>query len=125
MNHLGRHTSARRRNRRGILSTGWIDVYLEPLERRIMMTDVTSVLALGGRAMSMAVTDSRPSRGLARPTVVERLAHVIPPPLAARGTTFSAVAGHSFDGKIATFVGVDTDQLARYTANVMWGDGTY
>jgi hypothetical protein len=75
----------------------------------------------GWHSIKITVTDARAGNE-SRNTAIESQAYIIPPPLAARGTTIDAVAGHTFNGKIATYVGIDTDQLDNYTANVSWGD---
>jgi hypothetical protein len=58
-----------------------------------------------------------------RGLVISQSLAVFPPPTACEAFPVSAVDGHAFRGTIATYTGLDTTQLNRYSANIDWGDG--
>lgn len=48
---------------------------------------------------------------------------VFPPPTACEAFPISAANGQALRGTIATYTGLDTTQLNRYSASINWGDG--
>lgn len=59
-----------------------------------------------------------------RCTTFQSSVYAVPPAIAAKGATVQPIAGQVFKGTVATYVGVDVDNLGWYSATIYWGDGS-
>ncbi|HEX2973662.1 MAG TPA: hypothetical protein VHP11_15110 [Tepidisphaeraceae bacterium] len=79
----------------------------------------SSTYTLGWHSFTVTITDLASGQSI---TLTSK-AFAVAPAIAGRGTTINPEAGRTFTGSVATYVGLDTDLLARYSATIVWGDG--
>ena len=76
-------------------------------------------LKWGWHTLRIAITDKRTD---GRDLKIDSVAYAVPASIAGKGRTVEPTAGQMFKGTVATYIGPDVDDLARYTARINWGD---